>query len=95
VWPRHKSLSQLERLLGWRPGTIEEIEALEIDPATLTLAHMHGDEPLATPATSFSEYPSAALLAELARRVAAAEETMLAASQGGEDGIGPEDLPHE
>jgi hypothetical protein len=97
AWPRHKTLSQLERLLGWQEGIIEEIEALEVDPATLTLAHMHGDEPLATPATSLSEYPSTALLAELARREAErARGTMsLAASEGGEDGIGPEDEPQD
>ena len=95
AWPRHKTLTQIERLLGWQEGIIEQIEALEIDPATLTLAHMHGEEPLAPPASSLSEYRYEEILAELARRNAEAEKWRLAASRGGEDGIGPEDLPHE
>jgi len=95
AWPRHKTLSQLERLLGWQEGIIEQIQALDIDPTTLTLAHMHGEKPLAPPASSLSEYPYDEILAELARRNAEAERWRLAASHGGEDGIGPEDHPSE
>lgn len=94
-WPRTGTLRALERLLGWQAGIIDAVIALEVPPAMLTLDHMHGKIPLAPPSSSLADYPSSALLAEMMRREFEYEAYRLASSQGGEDGIGPEDAPDE
>lgn len=93
AWPRHRSLAHIETLLGWREGIIEEIESAQIEPATLTLAHMRGELPLADGASSLADYPLDDILAEVRRRYAEADKYRLAASRGGDDDIKPGDLP--
>lgn len=94
AWPRHTTLHELERLLGWREGIVEEVMTLEVPPAMLTLEHMRGNVPLASPDPSLTEKPWPDLVADM-NRITAEVHRRLAASQGGEDGIGPGDLPQE
>lgn len=66
-WPRARTARQIESLLGWQGGIIEDVIASGIDPDSLTLEHMRGSARLG-PATGIAVYSTEELIAELLRR---------------------------
>lgn len=67
TWPRARTTRQLENLLGWQDGIIDDVMASDLSPAEITLSHMRGhDGP--DPATGIAVYSTEELIRELQRR---------------------------
>lgn len=80
TWPRAATLRRIEAILGWKDGAIDEAQASAMEPATITLSHMRGEESFAPQTAALQTFTEAELIQELARRAAQRERYGLAAS---------------
>lgn len=94
TWPRAATLRRIEAILGWVDGAIDSAMASGMEPATIQLSHMRGEEPFALPTGALQTFSEAELLQELARRAAQRERFGLAASDD-LGGVGKHDRDFE
>lgn len=110
-WPRSITLRRIEKILDWKPGSIDEAVSSGIKAELLEMSHLRGGQPITEAPRGLRSYTTRELLQELTRRSIedqqAQEETSemfsrleredldLAASRDLGRGISKGDLPAE
>lgn len=73
TWPRARTLRHIERVLGWKPGVIDEVVSLGVDPKELTLDRLRGRQELAAK-TAIQDFSNEEYFADLPRRIRELEQ---------------------
>lgn len=69
-WPQATSLRKIEHLLGWNNGVIDEALEAGLEPAQLTLDHMHGIKQFRHAPAELRGFADSELMLEMERRMA-------------------------
>lgn len=68
TWPRARILRHIERILGWKPGIIDEVLAIGVDPSALTLDHLRSHQRLAVK-TAIQNFSNEEYFADMPHRI--------------------------